>query len=152
MKPENKQILDLVVEGTRMMVSAYGGVAMHALMYDGTGNLAYLPGMDVDKRVYAAVIKAAAKGSGSTAVFLVSEAWTVAGDAPELNCPPSEHPDRREVVMVAWTTVEGETGLVAYDILRTEGGVSLGTDAKEMPSAFNFFLDGVFAPPASALN
>lgn len=152
MTPSFKQILDVIIDGARTMVDSFGGVATHAIMDSSGGDLMYLPGMDVDKRVYAAVIAAAAKSCGATRVFLISESWVVSGQA-EIDCPPSEHPDRKEVLMVAWTTADRQDGLATIPIVRDASGKpTVAGEVKMASGGANVFLDAVFAPPSSKLH
>jgi len=66
---------------------------------------------DDDKELFSKTIRLMAVGYKASAVAMISESWIVAqkrrGQAPDLSIPPSQSPDREEVVAIMAESREG---------------------------------------------
>lgn len=79
-------------------------------------------GLPYDKVMYSKAVLQLASQQQADGIAFISEAWTVEG--PEIKkeeleeIPPSQHPDRKEVLMIQYMSSTGEFGLLSGNILK----------------------------------
>lgn len=101
---------------------------------------------EIEKQAMLLMVKKVARESGAVALSFVSEAWLAARpiDKPQLDLPPSEDPQRREIVIAVAT--DGKTKASRqWQIVRDKPGgriLSL-VDSGDMPDFEGRVLDGI---------
>lgn len=95
--------------------------------FTSSGEVLVVPAMAADKDLQALLIRRLWADHDVTCSVFIDEAWVVEAKvgskkARELNkVPPSEHPDRREVVMISAEDVHGELVFGTRSIIRPKG-------------------------------
>ena len=90
-----------------MMTGSSGSVPATLMALTPEGFIIHIPsrfGTDEDKELFSKTIRLMAVGYKASAVAMISESWIVTqkrrGQPPDLTVPPSQSPDREEVVAI----------------------------------------------------
>lgn len=100
-----------------------------------------------ERSIMGSIVCEAAKKINADAVVMVSESWMVK-DEKEINCAPSEHPNRFDILMLTYMEANGSGGIIKDRVLK-EKDTSFVANRKKY---FQFkhdddtFRQGFFSP------
>jgi hypothetical protein len=72
-----------------------------------------IPGVSI-----ADLVTPVSRSSGADYIFFMSEAWT----APDESCRPTNHPDRKEILLVTAEHLKHGNRVLQFEILRNDSG------------------------------
>jgi hypothetical protein len=133
-----------------------GGIETLAVLAQrDSGKVFFMPASSIpSKDAFALLLPVAVKQTNADIVIMMTEAWMAEVTKEEFRSgkailPPSENPQRVEVVMVSWKTNDGEEGAQIHRLVRDETnkpsiGESMPSMVEGNGQGYNKFFDAIF--------